>query len=717
MRRWAIEEVRAAPPAWLLPATAGTLVILLAGVAWVALLKRQVAAKTHEIQRRNEEILIINRTLRATGSQRDLGSVLDEAIKGALALTGFDGARLEDEVHPAILASAARGKRHALVAANTPGAPRSCGDADDATVRWHAYFPLQVQERTIGVLCLYSRQVEPPSAHAMELVEDICGPVALAVENARLYEQAREHAQGLEERVALRTREIEELTASLRAIIDHIANPIFYKDPALRFLGCNRAYEQAFGIARADIVGKTVSDLEIFSLADRRTLQDEQRQVLATGATLQREAQMPFADGKVHQTLYSASSFRLPDGSPGGLVGAIVDITPLKDAESALRAANDEQNAIFEAANFGIALVQTHVIQRCNRKLEEILGYASGELQGKPTRLWYLSEEQYADAIEQVFAEIARGGTHRRELRLQRKDGSVFWCRLMARALDPSDPAKGIVGVIEDVTEERAAAEALLDAKQRAESADRIKSAFLATMSHELRTPLNSIIGFTGIVLQGLAGPLTPEQSKQLGMVRDSSRHLLALINDVLDISKIEAGEFAVDCEPFDLPRSIEKVAAIVRPLAEKKGLSLTVEVAPELGQMVSDARRVEQVLLNLLGNAIKFSEAGTVTLRAEAVADFWLDAQHPPAEAVRLTVADTGIGVKTEDMDLLFMPFRQIDSTLSRQHEGTGLGLAICQRLATLMGGRIEAQSEWGKGSVFSVTLPLQASAVLETS
>lgn len=748
LRRWAVDEVRAATPAWLMPAVLATIAILLAGVAWVALLKRQVAAKTREIQRRSEEILVINRTLRATGSRRELSSVLDEAIKGALALTGFDGGvlcirdeqggllrvgarmetvseteraadggQLEDKACPAMLESVGKGRRHALLAANAPGAPRACGNVSDATVRWNAYFPLEVQGRTIGVLCLFSRKPEPPSAHAMELVEDICGPVALAMENARLYEQAREHAQELEQRVASRTREIAELTAFLRAIIDHIANPIYYKGPDLRFLGCNRAYEQAFGVTRDDIVGKSVLDLEYLPLASRHAFQDEQARALASGACLQREATMPFADGKMHQTLYSASSFRRPDGSPGGLVGALVDITPLKEAESALRAANAEQNAIFEAANFGIALIQDHVILRCNRKLEELFGYAPGELDVKPARLWYGSDQAYACASEEVYAEIAGGGTHRREEQLKRKDGSVFWCRGMARALDPLDPSKGIVAVIEDVTDERAAAEALLEAKLRAEAADRFKSAFLATMSHELRTPLNSIIGFTGIILQGLAGPLNAEQDKQLGMVRDSARHLLALINDVLDISKIEAGELAVGCERFDLARSIEKVLAIVRPLADKKGLALIVKVAPDVGPMVSDARRVEQVLLNLLGNAIKFSEAGSVTLQAETVNDFQSDARQAPTAGVRLSVADTGIGIKPEDMSLLFTPFRQIDSALSRKHDGTGLGLAICRRLTTLMGGRIEAHSQLGQGSVFTVTLPLQAPPVLETA
>ena len=233
-------------------------------------------------------------------------------------------------------------------------------------------------------------------------------------------------------------------------------------------------------------------------------------------------------------------------------------------------------------------------------------------------------------------------------------------------------------------------------AKERAESADRLKSAFLATMSHELRTPLNSIIGFTGILLQKLAGPLTPEQAKQLDIVRNSARHLLALINDVLDISKIEAGQMKVHAEPFDLRASIDKIVGIVKPMAEKKGLALHVNVAPGLDAMVGDPRRTEQILLNLLNNAIKFTERGSVVLTAAV--------ENGQA---RLAIADTGIGIAPADLDKLFQPFRQIDSGLSRQHEGTGLGLAICRRLATLLGGEIRAESTPGKGSTFTVRLP----------
>lgn len=239
--------------------------------------------------------------------------------------------------------------------------------------------------------------------------------------------------------------------------------------------------------------------------------------------------------------------------------------------------------------------------------------------------------------------------------------------------------------------------EELARAVEQAQAADRLKSAFLATMSHELRTPLNSIIGFTGVLLQELAGPLNPEQSKQLGMTRDSARHLLALINDVLDISRIEAGEMEVAHQSFDMRAAIESAVRQLAPMTEKKGLSMGVAIDSTVGTLVGDRRRVEQILINLLSNAVKFTEQGRIELKCYA-RNGWIETH----------IADTGPGIRESDMVNLFQPFQQLESGLARRHEGTGLGLSICRNLVQLLGGEIWVNSEWGKGSTFAFTLPL---------
>jgi signal transduction histidine kinase len=244
-------------------------------------------------------------------------------------------------------------------------------------------------------------------------------------------------------------------------------------------------------------------------------------------------------------------------------------------------------------------------------------------------------------------------------------------------------------------------------ATQRAQHADSSKSAFLATMSHELRTPLNSIIGFSGVLLQELAGPLNAEQKKQLGMVRDSSRHLLALVNDVLDISKVEAGQLRIQRQSFNIREAIDHSVALVASLASKKGLSVEIHIAPDLGQIISDRRRIEQVLINLLNNAIKFTERGGVTLRADALDDYPATSSAATLPAIRIRISDTGIGIEDADLAELFQPFRQIENGLARQHEGTGLGLAISQRLLGLMGGHIDVISKKNEGSTFTVFIP----------
>jgi len=237
----------------------------------------------------------------------------------------------------------------------------------------------------------------------------------------------------------------------------------------------------------------------------------------------------------------------------------------------------------------------------------------------------------------------------------------------------------------------------LADAMQRAQEADTLKSAFLATMSHELRTPLNSIIGFTGLMLNELPGKINEEQRKQLRIVQASSRLLLDLINDVLDISKIEAGQLDLHRETFNLRESLDKLIKVVTPQATKKGLEINLVYAMQQQEIFSDKRRVEQIVLNLLSNAIKFTESGSVKL---LVGRF--------GNEMKIQVIDTGIGIPETELLQLFKPFRQIDTGLTRKYDGSGLGLSICHQLSKLMGGSIAVESKEGEGSIFKVTLPL---------
>jgi PAS domain S-box-containing protein len=402
----------------------------------------------------------------------------------------------------------------------------------------------------------------------------------------------------------------------------------------------------------------------------------------------------------------------------------------LEQANRALKESEQKYRELVEHAN-SIILRWTHEgrITFLNEFGQRFFGYSAEEIIGRPVMGTIVpSTESDGRDLRRLMDQICTDplAFEQNVNENIRRNGERVWIAWTNRIVkDAEGRVAEILSIGTDITERKMADEAIRElnatleqrvaerttelavARDRAEAADRLKSAFLATMSHELRTPLNSIIGFTGIILQEMAGPLTAEQRKQLAMVRDSARHLLALINDVLDISKIEAGQLEMNIEPFDLRASLDKVYGIIKPLAEKKGLTLRIQISREIGAFLSDARRVEQIVINLLNNAVKYTERGEILLAA-TIAPF---PDHAPQSALQIAVTDTGIGIKPEDFDTLFLPFRQIDSGLTRQFEGTGLGLAICRRLADLLGGEIRAESEWGKGSVFTLILPVKES------
>jgi len=245
----------------------------------------------------------------------------------------------------------------------------------------------------------------------------------------------------------------------------------------------------------------------------------------------------------------------------------------------------------------------------------------------------------------------------------------------------------------------------LATANERLKELDRLKSEFLSTMSHELRTPLNSIIGFTGILRQGLAGPLNDEQKKQLGMVHSSARHLLGMINDLLDLSRIESGKMEILRETFSVAGLVKEVVESLTPLVEQKKLRLESTLDDPQLTLYSDRKRCFQILLNLANNAVKFTEVGVIRLSVRST----------PAD-VEIEVSDTGIGIKPENMEHLFEAFRQVDGSARRVYEGTGLGLYLSRQLATMLGGHMKAKSEFGIGSQFCFTVPRLPIAAVST-
>jgi len=229
--------------------------------------------------------------------------------------------------------------------------------------------------------------------------------------------------------------------------------------------------------------------------------------------------------------------------------------------------------------------------------------------------------------------------------------------------------------------------------------ASRMKSAFIANMSHELRTPLNAIIGFTGALLMKLPGPLTPDQDKQLNTIRTSARHLLSLINDILDVAKIESGKVTLALERVQCQDLLAQTVDTLRPLAAQKGLALSVELPPEPVVIDSDKRALTQVIINLVNNAIKFTDTGSVKVA--------LGQRLEEGQLVtEFSVTDTGAGIRAEDQSKLFQAFSQLDSTSTRHAEGAGLGLYLCQNLANLLGGKLFFHSEFGAGSTFILAL-----------
>tara|TARA_R110002074_G_scaffold349981_2_gene520778 strand:- start:48229 stop:51588 length:3360 start_codon:yes stop_codon:yes gene_type:complete len=499
----------------------------------------------------------------------------------------------------------------------------------------------------------------------------------------------------------------------LDSIINNIGDPVFVKDDQSHFLKANTAFYNLFNRTEKEILGKDFADDVPQEVRERYLRIDEQ--VMSTGIENIDEDSIQ-TKGKVKRFISTKKS-RFIDGSGNKfLIGTIRDITTAKIAEEELikskiyldNIINNIGDPVFvKDANSRLLIVNDAFCLLFNLSRAEVLGKTLAENVSEEERESFLSidKQVISSGIENVNEET---------LTLTGQETKIVSTK-KTRFVDSSNNIF-LIGVIRDITDRKKAeielekhrnnlkelvelkTNELEKEKVKAQSADLMKSAFLATMSHELRTPMNSIIGFTGILLKELAGPLNDEQKRQLGMVKNSGQHLLGLINDVLDISKIEAGKLKVSLYHFNYLTTLEKTIDFLLPQATKKEIQILSEISELNITLNSDERRVEQVLLNLLSNAIKFSNHGTITVKVDIVDGL-----------VVTQVIDQGIGMSKKDLNKLFMPFIQLDGGLSRTHEGTGLGLAICKSLIEKLGGTIQVQSKVDIGSNFTFTLPLE--------
>ncbi|MFT3780760.1 MAG: PAS domain S-box protein [Nibricoccus sp.] len=511
----------------------------------------------------------------------------------------------------------------------------------------------------------------------------------------------------------------EALRSSQRRLSLHLENtPLGVIDwtPDFCVAAWNPAAELIFGWSAAEALGKHASF--IVPEHERAGVGDSWRTLLNSRSGTRYSNQNVTRDGRTIECEWYSTVVSDAEGKVSSVSSLVLDVTERTSAERLFRESEERFQKAFRRAPTPQAIIR--MIDGCivdvNDRWEQTFGVPRQSAVGRTSLdvgLWVQPEIR-----AEVLKELDQlGEVHDREVKLVRADGQPGLFLLSVTLVNIEDDSTMLVSHVDITDRQRAEREVralneslevrvaertheLENANAKLKELDRLKSEFLATMSHELRTPLNSIVGFSSILKQGMAGALNPEQVRQLEMIYGSSKHLLGLINDLLDVSRIEAGRVELFYEQVKIGDVLQEVERTLAPMVAAKHLTYSTTAPAELPPVVTDRKRLYQIVLNLANNAVKFTEKGNVSITATLI----------DKDKIRIAVQDTGIGIREENIGRLFEAFRQVDGSARRVYEGTGLGLFLVRKLLTLLGGSVDAASEFGRGSTFTITLPLIA-------
>ncbi len=496
--------------------------------------------------------------------------------------------------------------------------------------------------------------------------------------------------RSLEERVRERTAQVEDL-------YNHAPVGYHSLNAESQFVAVNQTELNWLGYTREEMIGKHAS--LILSPRGLQIFSEKFPAFISSGRLNDLEIEIMRKDGSAFIALANATAIYDSDGNYLASRSTLIDITERKQAEELLRSSKQLLQDVVDNTPALVYILDTEGrFILSNRELDKLFGVANGYLAGK-TRQAILPEaiaQQHRDNDLEV---IRTGQSHFFEESNPQTDGTHYYLTTKFPLRDANGTTYAVCGISTDITQRKQTEDALRLAKADLERAMHVKDDFLANMSHELRTPLTGIMGITETMLMQFGGPLTERQEKYLKTIDASSHHLLELINDILDLSKIEVGKVELSPETFRVSEICQASLAFVKEQAQKKHIHLGYRCEPAGLRMTADIRRMKQILVNLLSNAVKFTLPGG-EVHLEVAAD-------SPRALVHFVVADTGIGIAPENISRLFQSFSQVDSSLSRPYEGAGLGLALVKKLTEMHGGSVGVESELGKGSRFTVTLP----------